>query len=324
MRFSSGRLGLSALGASLAYLVALACLAAVTVGATWHLGQVVLEQLVPSASVPSRTERAAPAVRSASPIIPGGPQSLRSESTLQPLADRWEGRFGIAVSRPQSRGPFGWNDGEEERPEVVGTFRTLCVRLCDGYYFPINFAVTAERLARDRDVCESRCGRQGRLFVHRSVGETPDDMVDLQGRPYRQLKTAFLYRTEYVSSCKCRPDPWETEAQDRHRGYALAAAARNGNKEAAAELLRLQARMREAAKVAARPAAPPVSAEAPAVPAPQLVRQGEIADGETGPMMGLGGGAPQKPKGDPLSEPVKSSGSDRAWIKRVFDGGMGR
>jgi hypothetical protein len=70
-------------------------------------------------------------------------------------------------------------------------------------------------------------------------------MQDLQGRPYRQLRTAFLYRTEYVADCKCKPHPWEQQAMDQHRLYALAAAKRKGDKEAAAQLTALESRMRD-------------------------------------------------------------------------------
>jgi len=62
------------------------------------------------------------------------------------------------------------------------------------------------------------------LFVYRNPGGDIQDMKDLEGRPYDKLDTAFLYRTQYLSDCKCQPDPWEAEAVDRHRKYALAAA----------------------------------------------------------------------------------------------------
>ena len=71
------------------------------------------------------------------------------------------------------------------------------------------------------------------------------------GRPYRQLKTAFLYRTEYVSSCTCQPQPWDQASLDRHRLYALAAAANKGSKDAAKEMKALQAKLKEDARVAA-------------------------------------------------------------------------
>jgi len=54
-------------------------------------------------------------------------------------------------------------------------------------------------------------------------------MKDLQGQPYDQLKTAFLYRTEYLPDCKCQPHPWETEATERHRTYAMATTVGHGN-----------------------------------------------------------------------------------------------
>ena len=34
-----------------------------------------------------------------------------------------------------------------------GTFRTLCVRTCDGYYFPISFSTTSERFPEDAQTC---------------------------------------------------------------------------------------------------------------------------------------------------------------------------
>ena len=126
---------------------------------------------------------------------------------------------------------LGW-----ERPR--GTYRTVCVRTCDGYYFPISFSVTPDRFERDRQACENSCGAQGRLFVYRNPGGDIEDMQDLQGKPYRQLRTAFLYRTEYVADCKCKAHPWEQQARDQHRVYALTAAKRKGDKAARAELAR--------------------------------------------------------------------------------------
>src|SRR5215467_7410334 len=43
-------------------------------------------------------------------------------------------------------------------PSAVATYRTLCVRLCDGFYFPISFAVPASSLERDAERCRASCG----------------------------------------------------------------------------------------------------------------------------------------------------------------------
>ena len=221
-------------------------------------------------------------------IPPAVSQTVMREASMLPLQDRWYGEpryrggmpFGSS-SRGGWRSPFDrgrernwWDDDEDQRPRYGATFRSVCVRLCDGYYFPVSFAVTPDRLERDAQVCASRCGNQGRLFVHNNPGGSAEDMVDLAGRPYRQLKTAFLYRTEYVASCTCQPQPWETASQDRHRGYALALAASKGNREAMKELVALQAKVRQTAK-----AAEPAAAVDPATPPG---REAELArrDGE--------------------------------------------
>jgi Protein of unknown function (DUF2865) len=48
-------------------------------------------------------------------------------------------------------------------------------------------------------------------------------MVDRDGKPYRELPAAFLYRTRYLADCTCRPQPWEEEAAARHRAFSQAA-----------------------------------------------------------------------------------------------------
>ena len=140
-------------------------------------------------------------------------------------------------------------DEEDRREHGGGTYRTLCVRLCDGYNFPVSFAAPRERLAYDAKVCESRCGSQARLFVVRSPAGTIEEAEDLSGRPYRKLPTAFLYRTQYVPSCTCQPHPWEAASLDRHQGYAVAAAVRAGNKVALRELQESRAAGRQTVDV---------------------------------------------------------------------------
>jgi hypothetical protein len=267
---------------------------------------------------------------------------------MTPLADQWDGRWGGAYGRPQPRvwgsaaSPFGsssrspnrrydgedglfGSDDEERRP--AGTFRTVCVRLCDGYYFPVSFAVGADRLDRDRNTCESRCGSQGRLFVHPNPGGSIDDLRDLAGRPYSQLRTAFLYRTEYVSACACQPQPWDQASQDRHRLYALAESARKGSKEAGKELVALQAKLKESAKVTAAARSGEASAASPGDGARQgmdpvaSARAAEIARREDGNYMGLANDGASKPKTD---RPPQKSRPDPDWIRRAFEPGGGR
>jgi hypothetical protein len=85
------------------------------------------------------------------------------------------------------------------------TFRTLCVRSCDGYYFPVSYATVPARFGEDERTCQRLCPAQEvHLYTHRNPGEEVDQAVSTQGVPYTQLPTAFKYRTEYNPSCSCR------------------------------------------------------------------------------------------------------------------------
>jgi hypothetical protein len=169
---------------------------------------------------------------------------IRSEGAVMLTQSWWWSRGSDSYTRdrpfwrerPRDFGSWPWDDSGDDDSERRGTFRTMCVRLCDGFYWPISFATTPEHFDRDRHKCESSCGSPARLYVYRNPGGDIDAMEDLSGRPYSRLKTAFLYRTEYKESCKCRSDPWEQTSLDRHRVYALEAAKRKGDKTAAKEL----------------------------------------------------------------------------------------
>jgi hypothetical protein len=87
-----------------------------------------------------------------------------------------------------------------------GTYRTLCVRSCDGYYFPISFSTTPDRFSSDAQTCQSMCpGADAQLFYYPNPGGGPESMVSLAGQPYASLPTAFQYRTSLNPSCTCRP-----------------------------------------------------------------------------------------------------------------------
>ncbi|MHA1158475.1 MAG: DUF2865 domain-containing protein [Alphaproteobacteria bacterium] len=85
------------------------------------------------------------------------------------------------------------------------THRTVCVRTCDGYYFPISFSTVASQFQRDQQICSTMCpGTDVRLYTYRNPGEEADAMRSLAGQPYTALPTAFKYRNEYDPACGCQ------------------------------------------------------------------------------------------------------------------------
>jgi hypothetical protein len=88
------------------------------------------------------------------------------------------------------------------------TYRTMCVRTCDGFYFPVSFSTGSEGFGRDTAICRSMCpGAEAQLFVHRNPGETVDNLVSVDGLPYGDLPNAYRFRETYVSGCGCQPKP---------------------------------------------------------------------------------------------------------------------
>lgn len=108
--------------------------------------------------------------------------------------------------------------GDDNYGETViadgGRYRTLCVRSCDGYYWPMSFSTTSGSFQRDEKMCTASCpGQQVGLYVHRNPGETADQAKTPGGEPYAALANAFLYRKRYVPACSCATQP-QPQPQD--------------------------------------------------------------------------------------------------------------
>ncbi|KRR26557.1 hypothetical protein CQ14_02705 [Bradyrhizobium lablabi] len=86
-----------------------------------------------------------------------------------------------------------------------GTFRTVCVRTCDGAYFPVSFATYQQRFQDDERTCKALCpAAEANLFTYRNPGEDINQAVSITGQPYSSLPNAFKFRTEFNASCSCK------------------------------------------------------------------------------------------------------------------------
>jgi Protein of unknown function (DUF2865) len=121
--------------------------------------------------------------------------------------------------------PF-WSTTEEEgAPRGAGnqfgslpfaTYRTICVRLCDGYYFPVSFSTLPNHFQRDADACQSKCAAPVELYYHQNPGANVDQAVSVKAQSnYTALKTAFRYRKEFVHGCSCKEAEYQAGAGER-------------------------------------------------------------------------------------------------------------
>jgi Protein of unknown function (DUF2865) len=88
---------------------------------------------------------------------------------------------------------------------LSGTYRTLCVRTCDGYYFPISYSTVPTKFVDDERLCQKLCpATEAVLFSHRNPGEDVAHAVSASGKLYTELPNAFSYRKQINPACSCR------------------------------------------------------------------------------------------------------------------------
>jgi hypothetical protein len=134
---------------------------------------------------------------------------IRQRGTLEELDDGGEGEEASVRRSPGSReGNWINEDGRIRFAPPSGEYRTLCVRTCDGYYFPMSNASSPADFDRDQINCQSSCpGTDVQIYYHQTAGEESDDMISLaSGAPYSDLPTAYLYKqpgTPLPAGCGC-------------------------------------------------------------------------------------------------------------------------
>lgn len=146
----------------------------------------------------------------------GGERNMQRRSVLAALA---QNNCGPQYANAP-RGPGGFFDnlfgGGHSDPQVdpnltpppgapSGTYRTVCVRSCDGYYFPISFATVQSRFADDERTCKNQCpAADANLYTYRNPGEDMNQAVSISGQPYTSLPNAFHYRKAFDPNCTCK------------------------------------------------------------------------------------------------------------------------
>ena len=105
---------------------------------------------------------------------------------------------------------FGNNNNSPGQPPAdvgpqSGTYRTVCVRSCDGAYFPISFATVPGRFPDDEKTCKALCpAAEANLYAYRNPGEDMNQAVSISGQPYSSSPNAFRFRQEFNPSCACK------------------------------------------------------------------------------------------------------------------------
>lgn len=154
-------------------------------------------------------------------------ETLFGFGTAAPKSERASPKRMRAQSQPTWRvngrySPADEGNGYRRDPAYGGDFKTVCVRTCDGYYWPVSTSVTSSRFETDAQRCDASCLGEAKLYYQHKDSEDPSTLTGLDGTPYTSLKSAFLYRKTLISGCGCRPAPWSTAEVARHQVYKMA------------------------------------------------------------------------------------------------------
>jgi hypothetical protein len=90
---------------------------------------------------------------------------------------------------------------DEQKPK--GGSEVLCVRSCDGGFFPMSSARRGgENLA---DLCRALCPNADAVVYSRVPGQAIQTAVSFDGSPYSDLPAALKYQKTFDPACTCRP-----------------------------------------------------------------------------------------------------------------------
>jgi hypothetical protein len=93
-------------------------------------------------------------------------------------------------------------------PRLGGEFHTMCVRTCDGYFYPMSNAASVGDFERDQKNCESSCpGTEMQVFYSRGIDDDSGSMTSsATWHPYSEQPTAYLSKQANYSrppTCGC-------------------------------------------------------------------------------------------------------------------------
>jgi hypothetical protein len=134
--------------------------------------------------------------------------TFSSTTTPPPPRGILDQLFGPPAQDSYDDGQYPPFDGTNGPANPFGTIRTLCVRLSDGYYWPISYATTPDYIPQDAQTCAAECpNQQVELYYYDNPGQDPAQMIDAMGEPYSALPNAFAYRKQFDLKNSCRTQP---------------------------------------------------------------------------------------------------------------------
>jgi hypothetical protein len=201
----------------------------------------------------------------------GGVARLASAPPWQPPTDERDESLDRDEASP---------NGSEEKSGVnahSGSY-VVCVRTCDGSFFPVSYSGIGSRADGLEEVCRALCPNADMALYSFPFGGTIEQAASPTGEPYADLPNAGKFQQTYDASCSCRRkgQSWadalaDAEARYGHQKHDIVVTAEK-SAEMARAIVDPKAKpvVDPKAKAAATPgaAAPPVATAPPGAAVP--------------------------------------------------------
>lgn len=97
----------------------------------------------------------------------------------------------------------------EEKPlpqpgEARAGSKAVCVRACDGAFFPVSYSASGGRLDNLQDLCHALCPNADTALYTLPASGDIEQAVSITGARYMDSPTALKFRKTFDTSCTCR------------------------------------------------------------------------------------------------------------------------
>jgi Protein of unknown function (DUF2865) len=120
-------------------------------------------------------------------------------------------------TRNDQSAPSGENGGVHAH---AGSY-AVCVRTCDGSFFPVSYSGAGSRADSLEDVCRALCPNADVALYSFPFGGTIEEAESPSGEPYANLPNASKFERTYDPSCSCRRkgESWAEALADAEARY---------------------------------------------------------------------------------------------------------
>jgi hypothetical protein len=139
----------------------------------------------------------------------GGPQQAEPQNIFEALFGAPRHDYG-SREQPIVEGPGGvvlnpGDPGYDGEWRAQGGSEAICVRQCDGGFFPVSYSAYRGNLQDLNSLCQAECPNAEATVYTKSLWRDVETAVSIDGEPYMSLPNALKFQKQRVAACSCQP-----------------------------------------------------------------------------------------------------------------------